>query len=270
MSSFVNKLMARFAPTDKALLMVNLGCGKAFHPAWVNVDFIATRPEVQPHDLREPLPFADQSCSVVYHSHVLEHFPRAYAPVFLRECWRILASGGLIRVVVPDLEMIARLYLRYLEAAAAGDVAAEERYDWMTLELMDQMVREKSGGDMNTHWRQQPIPAADFIRERMGQEFDRFMNRKRKANENPPPEITTYPHADPAAVAQFRETGEIHRWMYDRVSLARLLTRAGFVESRVCAAHESAIPNFADYHLDVEESGEIRKPDSLFMEARKP
>jgi hypothetical protein len=66
----------------------------------------------------------------------------------------------------------------------------------------------------------------------------------------------------------FRESGEIHRWMYDRFSLQRLLIHAGFVDAKVCEADKSAIPDFNSYDLDIH--GEIvRKPDSLYMEGVK-
>ena len=69
---------------------------------------------------------------------------------------------------------------------------------------------------------------------------------------------------------QFRASGEVHRWMYDRWSLGRLLEECGFSDTRVCAASESRIPGFSAYLLDCEEDGSTRKPDSLFIEAQKP
>jgi len=65
----------------------------------------------------------------------------------------------------------------------------------------------------------------------------------------------------------FRQSGEVHRWMYDSFSLGRALKDAGFVNVRRCTALESAIPGFESYALDVDERKRIRKPDSLFMEA---
>lgn len=59
-------------------------------------------------DLLEPLPFPDGAVQRIYASHVLEHF--AYpAPMLdvLRECRRILAPGGDLRVAVPN----ARIFL---------------------------------------------------------------------------------------------------------------------------------------------------------------
>jgi hypothetical protein len=70
-------------------------------------------------------------------------------------------------------------------------------------------------------------------------------------------------------LGRFRNEGEIHRWMYDRFSLARLLQEFGLVDIVVRTAGESYIPNWLSYKLDLEENGTIVKPDSLFMEGRK-
>ena len=255
-------------------LRLNLGCGARHHPAWLNLDVAPQSPDVHQHDLRDPLPFNDHSCAVVYCSHVLEHFARADAPPFLRECHRVLLPGGILRVVVPDLETIARLYVRHLDRALSGDAEAARRHEWMTLELLDQLVREESGGGVLKYWRQNPMPAEAFVIERTGQEVRQalaILRQKPRAGEapTPPPPAAVAPR-DPAAVAKFRDGGEVHKWMYDRVSLARLLVECGFAETRVCRADESRIADFSSCHLDIDEGGETRKPDSLFMEAIKP
>ncbi len=56
--------------------------------------------------------------------------------------------------------------------------------------------------------------------------------------------------------------------MYDRYSLRLLLEKHGFSEARVVSPYESSINNFNKYGLDLID-GNIRKPDSLFMEAFK-
>lgn len=239
--------------TPTKLPFLNLGCGNHFHPAWTNAD-LHGRPGVVQHDLRGALPFANGSFEAVYHSHVLEHLPHAEAPGFLRECARVLRPGGIIRVAVPDLETIARLYLRCLEAAVSGDAKAAAAYDWITLELLDQMVRLRSGGEMLAYWKQNPMPAKEFVLERMGEELRAFLAQEPAA---------------PAPAAPL-PAGELHQWMYDRFSLTRLLVQAGFIEIRQCSAHESGIPSFSEYLLDETADGLVRKPDSLFMEGRKP
>ena len=70
-------------------------------------------------------------------------------------------------------------------------------------------------------------------------------------------------------VGRFRLSGEVHQWMYDRYSLARLLTRCGFKKPQVKTAFESDIANWGDYELDVKD-GVVHAPKSLFMEAAKP
>src|ERR1700730_4755324 len=96
-------------------IYLNLGCGYHFHPDWVNLDLQPSVPQVRRWDLRKRLPFDDASVDFVYHSHVLEHFSRKEGQKFMRECHRVLRPGGIIRVAVPDLERIAKLYLESME-----------------------------------------------------------------------------------------------------------------------------------------------------------
>ena len=59
------------------------------------------------HEIKKSsrLPFANASLQMVYSEHMLEHMlPLAGGGVnFLRESWRVLAPGGLLRIVTPDL-----------------------------------------------------------------------------------------------------------------------------------------------------------------------
>lgn len=269
-SGFLGKVRSLVSGRRPVPWLVNLGCGGCFHPDWVNFDFVSQSPEVIQHDLRERLPLDDGSCAVVYHSHVLEHLPRPAAPHFLRECNRLLAPGGLLRILVPDLETIARLYLENLKGAMAGDGLAARRHEWMTLELMDQMVRDESGGEMLKYWQLNPMPAEEFVIERTGREVLRVIEpyRARMVSDAPPPPSSRQ-SPKPDAIARFRASGEVHKWMYDRCSLRALLQETGFHEIKVCDAGESRIPNFARYGLDLDADGAARKPDSLFMEASK-
>jgi predicted SAM-dependent methyltransferase len=270
-SGFLGKLRSMASGSRPGPYFANLGCGECFHSDWVNFDFVSHSPDVIQHDLRTRLPLNDGSCAVVYHSHVLEHFPHAFAPLFLQECYRLLVPSGLLRVVVPDLETIARLYLRNLEGALAGDADAARRYEWLTLELMDQMVREESGGEMLKYWQMNPMPAEKFVIERTGREVLQFIESYR-AKALSGPAAPRAPHRPPKLeeVEKFRASGEVHKWMYDRWSLRVLLESTGFHEVKVCTASESQISDFGRYRLDLNADGSVRKPDSLFMEARKP
>lgn len=83
---------------------VNLGCGSRYRPDWTNIDIVSCGPGVIAHDLNKGIPLPDASCDVVYHSNLLEHLQQADALPFLRENYRVLKPGGILRIAVPDLE----------------------------------------------------------------------------------------------------------------------------------------------------------------------
>ena len=68
---------------------------------------------------------------MVYSSHFLEHIPRDQVAPFLQECWRILKPGGVLRIVVPDLENLCRIYLYH------RDQGEHDLADFLVLELLD-------------------------------------------------------------------------------------------------------------------------------------
>jgi predicted SAM-dependent methyltransferase len=85
-----------------APVKLNLGCGPNRKDGWVNIDLFNSGADLQ-LDLREPWPFPDNSVSYIYSEHVFEHFEfHVEVPHFLREAFRVLNSGGLFDVVVPE------------------------------------------------------------------------------------------------------------------------------------------------------------------------
>lgn len=276
---------------------LNLGCGSRYHPDWINIDISPQGPGVIKHDLSRGIPFSDSSCDVVYHAAVLEHMDRLEAAVFMNECYRVLKPGGIVRVGVPDLEKICRLYLSKLEAVLNGNSEAIYDYDWIMLELYDQSVREMSGGSMLDFLRQNPLPNESFIYERIGEEgrilVDTLHGQDgRKKSSNKPilhkiinrglPKLRGFAKRmlvrllfgpkDLKAfdIGRFRLSGEVHQWMYDRYSLTRLLSAAGFHDINLQDSYTSQIPNWINYNLDISPDGQVSKSDLFFLEAIKP
>lgn len=239
----------------------NLGCGSRHTPAWINLDFHGDGKTVLPWNLTHGLPLADGSCDVVYSSHAIEHFDRNGAQRFLAECRRVLRPGGVIRLVAPDLEGVVRTYLTCLEDARRGVPGAKDRYEWIVIELLDQLVRHRNGGEMLKYWCRDVVPAEDFVAQRVGTEYWRA---------RPHFKGRVIPDGAPQAseVGQFRLSGEVHQWMYDSYSLTRLLEDCGFVQAHTCEADQSSIDNFSAYNLDTEPDGSVYKPDSFFVEAK--
>ena len=265
--------------------LLNLGCGLRFSAGWTNVDFVSQAPEVMACNLLKGIPFADATFDVVYHSHVLEHFSREDANGFIKECYRVLKPGGIIRVVVPDLESIINQYIHWRAKAQQGDSTAQANYNWIMLEMYDQCIRHYSGGEMGKYLTQPHVPNEEFVRSRLGDYYD---IARRQAAEGSSKSIKTlmcktswvkkiYDHMTghlPSFLARykvgkFRLGGEPHLWMYDSYSLERPLLQCFFTETRVCSANESKIANWSAYLLDTDADGTVYKKDSLYIEAFK-
>lgn len=277
--------------------LLNLGCGTNFHEDWINIDFVSNSEKVISHNLLNGIPMENNSTDIVYHSHVLEHFSRDDGKLFLMECYRVLKSNGIIRIAVPDLETIAKEYLHQLELAIDGNSESKLNYNWIVLEMFDQMVRNTTGGKMKDYLYQPEIPNEDYVFSRIGLEGKKiresYFNKKRhifkdnyeKSNslkkslfrlksrvkkyfkKKTGTKLNDY-QTKALQIGQFRLGGEVHQCMYDRYSLTKLLEEVGFNKVRVCSAFESDIEYWDSYQLDAI-NDEIRKPDSLFMEARK-
>lgn len=116
-------------------MRINVGCGQTPTPGWRNFDnspslrlaqvplvpellrklglinhiqykFVqfAREHQIEHGDARKGLPVGDGSVDVVYSSHMLEHLDSIEASAFLREAFRVLRPGGILRIAVPDLE----------------------------------------------------------------------------------------------------------------------------------------------------------------------
>lgn len=104
----------------------NLGCGTHIYRGFLNVgywrhltpeglykDMNGTKDTFMLNfDLRQGIPAHDCSLSLVYHSHMYEHLSYVEGLAFTRECFRTLAPGGRLRVLVPDLELWIDAYVK--------------------------------------------------------------------------------------------------------------------------------------------------------------
>jgi predicted SAM-dependent methyltransferase len=214
------------------LKRINIGCGSSPTPGWGNYDnspsiFIAKHPiicfllkqlkllssgniqlikvaqnnELQFANAAKRIPLPSESIEAIYTSHMLEHFDRKEAKIFLTEAFRVLRSEGILRVVVPDLKAQVDEY--YL----SGDA-------------------------------------------------DQFLEKSLLPCDRPNSFITRI---------KFAFIGpRNHLWMYDQVSLVKLVTSMGFLNTNPIPFGTTNIPNPGN--LDLYERAE----GSICIEAFKP
>jgi predicted SAM-dependent methyltransferase len=108
---------------------VQLGCGFSALPGWVNIDLLGPRADLY-WDLRRGIPYPDNSVDVIFHEHVLEHLPYRIGLPLTIECLRVLKPGGVLRVVVPNPNMVIDDYL-------AGDPRLVEHYPTPMMAVTD-------------------------------------------------------------------------------------------------------------------------------------
>lgn len=95
---------------------VNLGCGSNIKYGWINIDrninteFGNNGTLVLSHDFLNGLPFADESVDTIYACHLFQKHNTDVGFSIIKECFRVLKPGGVLRVSVPDTGAMIRAY----------------------------------------------------------------------------------------------------------------------------------------------------------------
>lgn len=89
-------------------LRLHVGAGGHHLEGWINIDVDSADVTL---NVARGLPFTDGSASFIFASHVLEHLYHPEQSLqFLAHCQRVLAPGGVLRIVVPDIEQCIQAY----------------------------------------------------------------------------------------------------------------------------------------------------------------
>lgn len=87
-------------------------------------------------NLYKRFPYPDNTFTSVFSSHVLEHLFPHQIPAILAEIKRVLVPGGVVRVVVPDLDLYVKRYdpenpEEMLAAIFEHQNGLKNRHQWM-------------------------------------------------------------------------------------------------------------------------------------------
>ncbi len=100
-----------FPKNKDGKVLIHIGCGDFNDKRYINID---TRPGWHIHSTKKiediesvfPKNFAD----LIYACHILEHVPYANVPQVLKKTYSRLKKGGVLRLAVPNFEVITQMY----------------------------------------------------------------------------------------------------------------------------------------------------------------
>ena len=259
---------------------------------WNQVRFtsevLPERPNLMNHSLDQPLSLPDESFDAIYGFHVMEHMNPTANERFIHDVYRLLKPGGIYRASTPNLEFLATEYLQRLrEQLASASIENHARYRWAVCNLIDQCVREEPGGQMLEAIRRGEF-TKEYVKRLNGDSFDFLFQPAQGANPSGSGPSAVDSQRKPMTflrkIAQairgrlrlgsprnsfFELSHERNLWMWDRLSLGRLFSEAGFRNVAVVDYRTSSIPGWSRYNFDQSVYGDYPLEPSLFMEGSK-
>jgi predicted SAM-dependent methyltransferase len=92
---------------------IHLGSGDHYLAGWINIDRDVTMQVDLVADLTHEMPLRSGSIDLIHSEDFIEHIDEAAGKLALRECHRVLRSGGVMRLLTPDLRSIVEeIYIR--------------------------------------------------------------------------------------------------------------------------------------------------------------
>jgi predicted SAM-dependent methyltransferase len=143
------------------MLKLHLGCGMRYIPGYTHVDIIDA-PHIDNRCSVDNLcDFADDSVDLIYASHVLEHFGRHEVQAVLKGWYRVMKTGGVLRIAVPNFSAVVEMYaqegLKDGYSGLVGLVCGGQRnqYDFHKIIFDESFLKyllEKIGFHDVRHW----------------------------------------------------------------------------------------------------------------------
>lgn len=103
----------RILGQPKGKVMLNVGCGTDYKEGWVNIDNNSDnniKKLDKNWDLRNPLPYKDNSVDFVFNEHLIEHLTLEEGQTVIKDLMRVLKPGGVLRIATPNLAEVVDQY----------------------------------------------------------------------------------------------------------------------------------------------------------------
>ena len=90
------------------MIKLNLGCGGNIIPGYINISYDEGKEDSEwykNHDLSKGIPYDENTVDMIYHCHFLEHLSYFDGINLLKNCYKAMKEGAIMRILVPDLEL---------------------------------------------------------------------------------------------------------------------------------------------------------------------
>ncbi len=261
---------------------LNIACGSSYVTSneWINLDFEAVNNDVLQCDILKDLPFKENSISNIYCSHFVEHVPDNKLNELFKNFYKILKSGGRLRIVTPDFNEMCKSYIK------AVDENDKDTSSFIKLEILDQLVRIKEGGQLRkkfkSYFKTNNEKMIDLVKFRTGYDVKKYeVNQKKNIiksfNERLYNKLRTkyiklvlnlLPENFRSQNITFLKTGENHKWIWDYEDLKLSLSEFGFYNINKKTVTSSGIKNFP-FELDIQDGIPKKGIQSMYVEAQK-
>lgn len=97
-------------------MLLHIGCGNTKISEFVNIDHVPTKTTDLVTEAWDLGAFENNTVEYIYLRHAFEHLNRDQVSLALIEWRRVLVSGGIVHLVVPNIEFHARQLLGLVES----------------------------------------------------------------------------------------------------------------------------------------------------------
>jgi len=92
---------------------LNVGCGDNTHENFINLDYFwSQKVDICMDITKKKYPIKDNSLKGIYSEHCIEHISFQHFEQNIKEFYRMLKPGGVLRIITPDGEIYLDIYER--------------------------------------------------------------------------------------------------------------------------------------------------------------
>src|SRR2546423_13095716 len=104
------KLFEQYMAEQGQMPCLQLGSGPKAKAGWLNTDIKRHNPKIFELNAASDFPFDAATFAYVYCEHMIEHMTYQQGLHMLREVYRVLKPGGVLRLVTPSIQFLLNLF----------------------------------------------------------------------------------------------------------------------------------------------------------------